>query len=84
MCITSVSAALATTRSGNTPESTDTLVSKDSDSHEMSLLRGCPPKVIWLKRGNCPAKHIAIILRNQAAQIEALSKDPEAVFLLLL
>lgn len=36
------------------------------------------------KRGNCPTKHIAIILRNQAAQIEALSKDPEAVFLLLL
>lgn len=61
-----------------------TLVSKDSDFHEMSLLRGCPPKVVWLKRGNCPTKHIEIILRNQAAQIEALLKDPEAVFLLLL
>lgn len=28
------------------------LVSKDSDFHELSILYGAPPKVIWLKIGN--------------------------------
>ena len=27
-----------------------TLVSKDSDFHQMSFLRGFPPKVVWIRR----------------------------------
>jgi predicted nuclease of predicted toxin-antitoxin system len=27
-----------------------TLVTKDSDFHELSLLRGAPPKVVWIRR----------------------------------
>ncbi len=61
-----------------------TLVSKDSDFHELSLLHGYPPKVVWIKRGNCSNKQIGLILRNKAAHIEALHKDSEAAFLLLL
>ena len=60
------------------------LVSKDSDFHEKSLLQGYPPKVIWIKRGNCTTKQIETILRSQAAQIESLLDDPEATFLILL
>ena len=30
-----------------------TLVSKDSDFHELSLLFGLPSKVVWIRRGNC-------------------------------
>ena len=30
-----------------------TIVSKDGDLHQMSLLYGAPPKVIWLRVGNC-------------------------------
>jgi predicted nuclease of predicted toxin-antitoxin system len=60
------------------------LVSKDSDFHEKSLLHGYPPKVIWIKRGNCTNKQIEIILRNRAEQIETLLNDPEAAFLILL
>jgi len=29
------------------------LVTKDSDFSELSVLRGSPPKVIWLRIGNC-------------------------------
>ena len=29
------------------------LVSKDSDFHKRSLLYGHPPKVVWIRRGNC-------------------------------
>lgn len=61
-----------------------TLVSKDSDFHELSLLRGYPPKVIWLKRGNCTTRQIEVILRNSASQIKAMADDPEAAILLLL
>lgn len=61
-----------------------TLVSKDSDFHELSLLRGYPPKVVWIKRGNCSNKQIELILRNKAAHIETLLEDKEAAFLLLL
>lgn len=30
-----------------------TIVTKDSDFSELSLLRGFPPKVIWIRIGNC-------------------------------
>lgn len=61
-----------------------TLVSKDSDFHEKSLLNGHPPKVIWIKRGNCTTKQIEIILRSNAGQIDLLLQDPEATFLILI
>ncbi|CBL46933.1 Conserved hypothetical protein [gamma proteobacterium HdN1] len=61
-----------------------TLVSKDSDFHEKSFLHGYPPKVIWIKRGNCTNKQIEMILRNKAEHIQAMINDPDAAFLILL
>lgn len=61
-----------------------TLVSKDSDFHELSLLRGYPPKVIWIRRGNCTTGEIENLLRRATPQIRGLHEDPEATFLLLL
>lgn len=61
-----------------------TLVSKDSDFHELSLLQGYPPKVVWIRRGNCTTRQIEALLRDNAAQIEAMRDDPQAAFLLLL
>ncbi|MCU0569933.1 MAG: DUF5615 family PIN-like protein [Oculatellaceae cyanobacterium Prado106] len=29
------------------------IVSKDADMHDLSLVLGNPPKVIWLRLGNC-------------------------------
>jgi predicted nuclease of predicted toxin-antitoxin system len=29
------------------------IVTKDEDYNNLSVLRGCPPKVIWLQLGNC-------------------------------
>lgn len=60
------------------------LVSKDSDFHERSLLYGHPPKVVWIRRGNCSVRHIEMILRNKAADIERLSVDEELTYLILL
>ena len=59
------------------------LVSKDS-VHERSLLYGHPPKVVWSRRGNCSVRHIEMILRNKAADIERLKVDDELTYLILL
>lgn len=34
------------------------IVSKDSDFHQLSFLRGHPPKVVWIRRGNCSTDEI--------------------------
>ncbi len=60
------------------------LVSKDSDFHERSLLYGHPPKVVWIRRGNCSVRHIELILRNKAKEIARLSADKELTYLILL
>lgn len=60
------------------------LVSKDSDFHESSLLYGHPPKVVWIRRGNCSVRQIELILRTKARDIERLEADEEMTFLILL
>ena len=59
------------------------IVSKDSDFHHRSLLFGFPPKVIWLRRGNCSVQEIEMILRDHQAEIEAFGEDTEGAFLVL-
>lgn len=46
------------------------LVTQDSDFHEMSILYGYPPKVIWLKCGNQPKQAIIHRLLDSQATIE--------------
>jgi predicted nuclease of predicted toxin-antitoxin system len=60
------------------------LVSKDSDFHERSLLYGHPPKVVWIRRGNCSVRQIELILRTKASAIERLAADGEMIYLILL
>ena len=36
-----------------------TIVTFDSDFFDMSILRGCPPKVIWLRTGNVSTLELA-------------------------
>ena len=59
------------------------IVSKDSDFHHRSLLFGFPPKVIWLRRGNCSVQEIETILRDYQAEIKEFSEDLEGAFLVL-
>lgn len=34
-----------------------TIVTKDSDFNDLVILKGVPPKVIWLKMGNCIVRY---------------------------
>ncbi len=57
------------------------IVTKDSDFHELSLLYGIPPKVIWLKCGNRPKSYILNLLLDNQAAIEAFINDDRTVCL---
>ncbi len=60
-----------------------TIVSKDADFHERSFLLGYPPKVIWIRRGNCSTDEVAAILRNHHTQMLTFERDEEGSFLAL-
>lgn len=59
------------------------IVSKDSDFHQRSLLFGHPPKVIWVRLGNCATGDVEELLRRRSAEIQAFGDDYEAAFLAL-
>jgi predicted nuclease of predicted toxin-antitoxin system len=59
------------------------LVSKDEDFHRLSVLRGAPPKVVWLRLGNCRTEAAAELLTRQAAALQLFAEQEEATFLAL-
>lgn len=60
-----------------------TIVSKDSDFHQMSFVLGHPPKVIWIRRGNCSTSDVEHILRTRAGDILEFAAHADAGFLVL-
>lgn len=59
------------------------LVTKDEDFHRLSVLRGAPPKVVWIRLGNCATSDIAQLLRHHRDAIQAFEAQAEATFLSL-
>jgi predicted nuclease of predicted toxin-antitoxin system len=57
------------------------IVSKDADFRQRSFLYGHPPKVIWIRLGNCSTQEIARLLRDRLAEIERFSGADEDAFL---
>jgi predicted nuclease of predicted toxin-antitoxin system len=51
------------------------IVTKDADFVDLSLLFGFPPKVVWIRRGNCRTKDIENIIRNHYSEVLALGED---------
>lgn len=58
-----------------------TIVTLDSDFHELATLYGAPPKIIWLKCGNRPRWYVAGLLLRQRGRIDAFGDDKEAAVL---
>jgi predicted nuclease of predicted toxin-antitoxin system len=52
-----------------------TIVTKDSDYEERSVLFGAPPKVIWLRTGNCTTEHLVSLLALHATAILAFTES---------
>lgn len=59
------------------------LVSKDEDFHRLSVLRGFPPKVVWVRLGNCSTSDIEQLLRKHFEQVVAFAAHEEAAFIAL-
>jgi predicted nuclease of predicted toxin-antitoxin system len=57
------------------------LVTKDEDFHRLSVLRGAPPKVVWLRLGNCTTEDVEHLLRSHWSRLEAFAADPVAALL---
>lgn len=60
-----------------------TLVSKDSDFQQRSLLFGAPPKFIWLRVGNCTVAKTESVLRTYSAAIHTFELDESKSHLML-
>jgi len=59
------------------------IVSKDSDFQQRSLLVGAPPKFIWLRVGNCSVAQTESILRTYSAAIHTFDLDDSKSHLVL-
>lgn len=59
------------------------IVTKDADFRQRSYLFGHPPKVVWIRRGNCSTGDIECLLRQRAAEIAEFLRDGEKSFLAL-
>ena len=59
------------------------IVSKDADFQQRALLYGCPPKVVWIRLGNCTTSKVRSLLQSRVADIAAFASDPTASFLVL-
>lgn len=60
-----------------------TIVSKDADFHQRSFVHGPPPKVIWLRLGNCTTRQALDALRRHAQRIQQFDQSEESAFLVL-
>jgi predicted nuclease of predicted toxin-antitoxin system len=56
------------------------LVTRDEDFHRLSVLRGAPPKVIWIRLGNCTTTEIAALLLQYRLEIQRFVDQEEATF----
>ena len=61
------------------------LVTRDEDFLQLSVVRGAPPKVvwIWIGLGNCSNTALVGLLRSRHADMERFAAHEEATFLAL-
>ncbi|OGU71840.1 MAG: hypothetical protein A2V93_12135 [Ignavibacteria bacterium RBG_16_34_14] len=60
------------------------IVTKDSDFNEKAVIKGFPPKTIWIKKGNCSTNEIEKILKNKFLEIKNFSEDTQNSILILI
>lgn len=58
------------------------IVSKDSDFVDLSVLKGAPPKVIWVRLGNSTTTSVAFLLRNSVDVLRRFADGEETCLVL--
>jgi len=57
-----------------------TIVTKDSDFNDIAILRGVPPKIIWIQTGNCKVESIVeLLLQNEATIKEFIDNNIDSL-----
>ena len=56
-----------------------TILTFDMDFYELLLLKGFPPKIIWLRFGNTSTSEIISFLRTNLRKIEEFVDSEEAI-----
>ena len=59
------------------------IISKDSDFRQRSFLFGSPPKVVWIRRGNCTTNEIEALIRSHYEDLLTFDQTESAAFLAL-
>ena len=59
------------------------IVTRDADFSDLNVILGFPPKVIWIRRGNCTTVEIESILRSNYPAVESLAADEHVGILTL-
>ena len=59
------------------------IVTKDADFSEISLRLGAPPKVIWLRRGNCNVDDTVAMLHDHVDGIRTFLDDARSAVLVI-
>jgi predicted nuclease of predicted toxin-antitoxin system len=59
------------------------IVSKDADFHERGLLYGPPPKLVWLRIGNCTRDDLLRLITTHEQDIRAFEANPKESVLVL-
>ena len=54
------------------------LVTKDSDFNDLLASEGFPPKVIWIRLGNCTTTQIATLLQTHHEAVAEFMQDTSA------
>jgi predicted nuclease of predicted toxin-antitoxin system len=58
------------------------IVSKDSDFNDLSVFRGSPPKLIWLRVGNCSTSQIQNLLERARVTLEAFAESNDTAVII--
>lgn len=59
------------------------IVSKDSDFYRLSMVRGAPPKVVWLRVGNDGTAAIAATIRSSIKHFVDFAADATEALLII-
>ena len=59
------------------------IVTKDEDFQQLSVLYGAPPKVIWIRLGNCSTGDITRLLTERHREVDRFLTEMEVAFLAL-
>ena len=54
------------------------VVTKDSDFNEILVLKGFPPKVIWIRMGNCRVSYMEKLIRDKFIVLREFLHNPDS------